>query len=188
MLPSQIPTYNDPTDFENGGATYPCNTQYMRYDGLQHKYFLTEEGLNYYGIDVERQYINPIPNKTRHFIELVTKKIYDTIYYKAGYQSFQVQCYRIATAPTAIYQDQYSFRKDFEKILVAQAQWIINNGDSSQYSYDNMENGQKVGTKPEEDWRTLNDISPEALRGLEYLGLLRWFTLVPNRRLDTDKY
>ena len=188
MLQSQIPTYNDPTDFESGNNTYPCNTQYMVYNGLEHKYYLTEEALSYYGIDVQRKYINPIPNKTQHFIRLVTKKIYDTINYKCGYQNFQVQTYRIAVAPKTIYQDQYAFRKAFEEILVSQARWLIDNGDSSQYSYDNMEKGQKIGTKPEEDWRNLSDISPEALRSLEYLGLLRWFTLTPNRTLDTTKY
>lgn len=188
MLQENVPYYNDPTDFEGGNNTYPCSTQYMVYNGLEHKYYLTEEALNHYGIDVQRKYINDVANKTEHFIRLVTKKIYDTINYKCGYQNFQVQTYRIATAPTAIYQDQYAFRKAFEEILVAQARWIIDNGDSAQYSYDNMEKGQKVGIKPEEDWRNLSDIAPESLRQLQYLGLLRWFTLAPNRRLDTDKY
>ena len=61
---SDIPTYNDPVDFEDGTTTYPCNTQFMVYNPLQHKYFLTEEALNYFGIDVERKYVSDNPNKT----------------------------------------------------------------------------------------------------------------------------
>ena len=78
---SDIPTYNDPVDFEDGTATYPCNTQFMVYNPLQHKYFLTEQALNYFGIDVERKYVSDNPNKTTEFIEKVTKKVYDYISY-----------------------------------------------------------------------------------------------------------
>ena len=85
-----VPVYNDPTDFIDGNNQYPCSTQYMVYDPLQHKYFLTEECLNYHGIDVERRYISSAPNKMREFIELVTKKIYDYIQYTAGWKNFQV--------------------------------------------------------------------------------------------------
>ena len=188
MTPEQIPTYNDPTDFVNGDVKYPCNTQYMVYDPYTHRYFLTEEGLNYYGIDVQRKYISNNRNKTKEFINKVSKKIYDYINYKAGYQNFQVQMYRIAVAPKTIYSDQYAFRKQFEEILIAEAQWLIDNGDSAKYSYDNMEKMQKVGTKPEEDWRNTSDIAPEAVRSLEFLGLTRWFSLIPFIRLDQDKY
>lgn len=188
MRQSDIPVYNDPTDFEDGTAKYPCSTQYMVYDGLKHKYYLTEEALNYYGIDVERKYIKPIPNKTQYFINLVTKKIYDLIYYKAGYQNFQVQSYRIATAPKAIYNDPYTFRKSFEEVLVSEAHWLINNGDSNEFSGYDLEKGEQNGIKPEESWDNLKDISPDAIRQLNAMGLLRWFTLTPNARLDTTKY
>lgn len=188
MTPEQIPTYKDPQDFMGGSATYPCNTQYMVYDPFTHRYFLTEEGLNYYGIDVERKYISSAKNKTREFINKVTKKIYDYINYKAGFVNFQVQMYRIATAPTNIYSDQYAFRKQFEQVLVAQAQWLIDNGDSAKYSYDNMEKMQKEKIKPEEDWRNTSDIAPEAVRTLDFLGLTRWFTLAPSRKPDINKY
>ena len=187
MQQSEIPFYKDPMDFD-GSNKYPCSTQFMVYNGMEHKYYLTEEGLNYYGIDVERKYINPVKNKTQHFIRLVSKKIYDYINYKAGIANFQVQMYRIAVAPTTIYSDQYAFRKAFEQILVDEAQWIIDNGDSAKYSYDNMERGERNGVKPEEDWRKDGDIAPESIRALEFLGLTRWFTLAPNLKLDINKY
>ena len=183
-----IPTYNDPTDFESGENTYPCNTQYMVYNGLTHKYFLTEKALNYAGLDVERRYIYAGQNKTQHFIELVTKKIYDYICYKAGWANFQVQMYRIATAPKQIIGDQYVFRKEFESVLLDEARWLIDNQDAAQYSAVDIEKGERNGKKPEEDWEDTSDIAVEAKRRLHFLGLDRWFTLAPNIRLDTEKF
>ena len=188
MIQANIPVYNDPTDFEGGNNTYPCSTQYMTYNGLVHKYFLTEEALNKAGIDVERRYIYNGQNKTEHFIELVSKKIYNYICYKAGWANFQVQLYRIATAPKQITGDQYTFRKEFENILLAEAQWLIDNQDSAQYSIADIEKGEKNGKKPEEDWEDTSDIAVEAKRQLHFLGLDRWFTLAPNRILDGNKY
>lgn len=185
MRQEDIPFYSDPDGF-NEESKYPCSSQYMIYDGLRHQYFLTEEGLNYYGLDVERKYIFSGNNKTRHFIELVTKKIYDTISYLSGFACYAVQQYRIATVPKYIYQDKYTFRKTFEQILVSQAQWILDNGDSARYLHTSV--AETKGEKPEERWRNLSDISPEALRSLESLGLTKWFTLTPNILLDINKY
>ena len=84
MKLSDIPVYNDPDDFQEGEVKYPCSTQYMVYNPLEHKYFLTEEALEYYGIDVQRKYVSDSPDKTREFIEKVTKKVYDYIAYKSG--------------------------------------------------------------------------------------------------------
>ena len=188
MKQIDIPVYNDPNDFENDNVTYPCSTQYMVYNGLVHKYYLTEEALNKAGIDVERKYIYNGQNKTQHFIELVSKKIYDYICYKAGWVNFQVQMYRIATAPKQMIGDQYAFRKEFENVLLAEARWLIDNQDSAQYSAVDIEKGEKNGKKPEENWEDTNDIAVEAKRQLKFLGLDRWFTLAPNWRVDTNKY
>lgn len=187
MKQELIPTYRDFEDF-NEDSLYPCNTQYMVYNGMLHKYFLTEEALAYNNIDVERKYVSDSPNKMREFIEKVTKKVYDYIRYKSGWQNFQVQMYRIATSQNSVCGDKYSFRKEFENILLYEAKWLINNGDSAEYSFANMEQGQVMGINPQEEWRNNLDISPEVKRSLEYLGLSRWFTLAPNIRLDNNKY
>ena len=187
MIQANVPFYNDPNGFD-GSEKYPCSTQYMFYNGLTHKYYLTEEALNQAGIDVERRYIYNGQNKTQHFIEIVSKKIYDYICYKAGWANFQTVMYRIATAPKNVTGDSYAFRKEFESILLAEAQWLIDNQDSAQYSAEDMEKGKNNGVKPEEEWENTSDIAVEAKRKLHFLGLDRWFTLVPNRRLDTTKY
>lgn len=188
MKKSEVPFYNDPVDFEEGENNYPCSTQYMTYDPLQHKYYLTEECLNLHGVDVERLYISNSPNKMQEFINLVTKKIYDYIQYKAGWKNFQVMLYRIAVCPRQIYQDPYTFRKQFEEVLILQAKYMISNGNSTKFSFLNLETNELSGKKPENDWRLNADISPEAIRSLDFTGLTRWFALPAYYRLDTDKY
>lgn len=188
MKKEDIPFYNDPTDFENGGNSYPCDTQFMVYNPMMHKYYLTEQALNYYGIDFERKYISDNPNKARELIEKTTKKIYDTIQYLSGWQNFETQMYRIAISHSKACRDEYFFRKQFELALVEQAKYIINSGDPLQYSQENMEAGQAKPLLPEEKMRNLSDISPEALRTLESLGLTRWFVLGQIAILDKNKY
>jgi hypothetical protein len=184
---SDIPVYNDPTDFDGNEVKYPCNTQFMVYNPLQHKYFLTEEALNYYGIDVARKYISDNTNKTREFIEKVTKKVYDYIAYKSGWKLLSVQQFRIATAQGKMY-DHYEYRKQFEMALVAQAKYLLVDGDSANYSINNLESGVFDRTKPEEDFMDTGDIAPETKRTLHFLGLDRWFSVVQYGRLNTDEY
>lgn len=124
MKREDIPTYKDPDGFEKENRKYPCNTQYMVYNPLLHRYYLTPQGLLYYGIDAERYYVSTNPNKVQELIEKTSKKVYDYIQYRAGRRSYQVQLYRIATAPASIYPDQYYMRKQFEEALAEQARWI----------------------------------------------------------------
>lgn len=188
MRLNQVPFYKDPMDFGDGDNQYPCSTQYMVYDPLRHKYFLTEEGLTYHGVDVERRYISNSPNKMREFIELVTDTVYDYIQYKAGWKNFQVMLYRIATVPRQIYQDPYTFRQQFEEVLLLQAKFIIENGVSTNYSAVNLMKGKQTVQPPENDYRDNSAVSPRAINKLDFMGLTKWFTLQPFIRIDTDKY
>lgn len=188
MKQIDIPFYSDPDDFRDGDNKYPCSTQFMHYDGLQHKYFLTEECLNYHGIDVERRYISGSNNKMREFISLVTQCIYDYIQYKSGWRTFQVMLYRIATVPEQIYQDKYIFRKQFEEVLILQAKYLIENGCSANYSGVNISRGKESGINPELEFRDNSHVSPLAVTKLDFMGLTRWFMLPSCIRLDTEKY
>lgn len=188
MTKDQVPVYKDPIDFENGVNSYPCSTQFMVYDPLQHKYFLTEEALNLHGVDVERRYISNSPNKMKEFIKLVTDTVYDYIQYKAGWKNFQVMLYRIAVAPRQIYQDPYTFRKQFEEVLLIQAQYLIENGVSSNYSAVNLVKGKPKAEAPENEYRDNSSVSPRAINKLDFMGLTRWFSLQQFVRLDTNKY
>ena len=188
MKQSDVPFYHDPTGFENGENQYPCSTQFMTYNPMQHKYFLTEEALNLNGIDVERKFISSNPNKMQEFIGLVTSTIYDYIQYKAGWRNFQVMLYRIATCPKQIYQDPYTFRKQFEEVLLIQAKYIIDNGVSADYSAVDLSNGKAAAGAPEDTFRDTSYVAPRAINKLEFMGLLRWFSMPYMIRLDTEKY
>lgn len=187
MKYSDIPNYTDPTDFLNDENTYPCNTQYMVYNPLDHKYYLTEEALNYYGIDVERKYVGSEPNKKQIFIQLVTKKVYDYIAYKSGWKCFMLQQYRIAKSTGKMF-DKYQFRKEFQNALISQAKFLIENGDSARFSINNLENGVADMSKPEDVFMDTGDISNETKRTLNFLGLDRWFTLGQHIRINKDEY
>ena len=188
MKREDIPTYNDPEGFEDGENKYPCNTKYMVYNPMLHRYYLTTAGLLNYGIDAERFYVSTNPNKVQELIEKTSKKVYDYIQYRAGRRSYQVQLYRIATAPPTIYPDQYYMRKQFEEALAEQARWIVECGDSAKWSRVNMETTEEniMPIKPEDQVRDTSDMAKETIRTLETLGVLRWINY--NGRLDLNKY
>ena len=155
MKKEDIPVYNDPEDFINRDVKYPCDTQYMIYDPLVHKYFLTPEGLSYYGIDAERRYSTSASNKAEELCRLATKKVYDTINYKVGIRLYPVVQYRIAVAPKALYMEPYVMRKQFEEALAAEAKYLCENGDSARYSRANFETLQTSKLSAEERIRNL---------------------------------
>lgn len=185
MRKEDIPYYNDAEDFENGGNKYPCDTQYMVYNPMLHRYYLTPDGLNKYGIDAERLYVSNNPNKVQELIEKTSKKVYDYIQYKSGVKCYPLMMYRIATAPTVIYPDQYYMRKQFEEALAEQARWLCENGDSARYSFVNIASGKVEQSEVERD---NSDIAKETIRTLETLNLTRWFAVSPNVYLDNSKY
>ena len=189
MKKADVPFYNDPEDFINGNNKFPCDTQYMVYNPLLHRYYLTPAGLMYYGIDAERQYATTNPNKVQELIQKTSKKVYDYIQYKAGRKCYQVQMYRIATAPKTIYPDQYYMRKQFEEALAEQARKIIESGDSARYSRTNFENEQgEAIVKPEDQMRDTSDMAKETIRTLETLGLTRWFKVPEFLYLNLDEF
>lgn len=162
MKKEDIKFYYDPDEFEDGNAIYPCDTQFMVYNPMLHRYFLTIEALQHYGLDAERRYISDSPNKVKELIEKTSKKVYDYINYKAGFSRYQVMMYRIATAPKTIYPDQYFMRKQFELALVDQARFLIENGDSARVGRYNAEaEMQPPPLRPDDN--VLDNSSPEVI-------------------------
>ena len=186
MRKEDIPYYNDDTDFMGGENSYPCDTQYMVYNPMLHRYYLTAEGLNKYGIDAERMYASTSQNKVQELIEKTSKKVYDYIQYKAGMKCYQTMMYRIAVAPTIIYPDQYYMRKQFEEALAEQARFLCENGDIAKYSFVDIQKGKPEPT--DDRLRDTTDIAPETKRTLDTLNLTRWFTLGQYTPLDKSKY
>lgn len=188
MKKEDIKFYFDPDGF-SGNVTYPCDTQFMVYNPLLHRYYLTVEALQNYGLDAERRYISDNPDKINELIEKTSKKVYDYINYKAGFSRYQIMMYRIATAPKTIYPDQYFMRKQFEQALIDQAKFIIENGDSARIGRYNPESEMpQAPLKPEDTIREFTDMSPECMRTLDSLNLTRWFNVGRFTNPDLTKY
>ena len=188
MKKEDVPFVLDPDGFTEN-TTFPVSTQYMVYNPLLHRYYLTEAGLSRYNIDANRKYITDSPNKVQELIEKTSKKIYDYIQYKAGRKCYHIQMYRIAAAPKTIYPDQYFMRKQFEEVLADQARYLVESGDSARYSRASIDaDGEAMPVRPEDAVRDTSDISPEAIRTLETLGLTRWFKVPQFTPLDYTKF
>ena len=76
----------------------------------------------------------------------------------------------------------------FERALVEQAKFLIENGDSARYSAYKMEQAEKQPLKPEETFMQDSDIATETKRILEFLGLTRWFTLGQMSVLNQEEF
>jgi hypothetical protein len=98
--------------------------------------------------------------------------------------------YRIATAPKTIYPNQYAMRKQFEEALVAQAKFLVDNGDSAEISTFRLTPDKPHPNKdfPQEVFRDESDMSPDCARNLETLGLLRWFRIGQFVRIDMNLF
>ena len=84
--------------------------------------------------------------------------------------------------------DKYAVRKEFEKALVSEAQYLIENGDSAKFAKEDLEKAIYETSKPEDKFMDTSDIAPETKRTLNFLGFDRWFSLVQIRRLNKDEY
>lgn len=186
MKKEDVPVYNDPDDFIRLGddAKFPCDTQYMEYNPMLHRYSLTVQGLQYYGVDISVLQADEL----NLFIDKVSKKVYDYIQYRSGWRGYQVQMYRIATAPKTIYPNQYYMRKQFEQALAEQARFLIENGDSAMVSSYRLTETPRPPNPPHSLHRDTSDIAPETIRTLETLGLTRWFMPAQFIRLDPNKF
>ena len=171
MTKKDIPVYSDPDSFEELAvrAKYPCTTEYMEYDPLLHRYFLTVQTLQNYGIDAENAYTSDRPQKTRQFIEEVTEDVYGVIMRLAPF-NYRYHCAQIAQAHSVQFGDRYTARKQFEKALVYQAVYKLDNIDVRDVSGIDLENGNSIYYKQLR--KELRHISPKTLDILHGLGVL----------------
>ena len=107
-----IPFYDDmPTN-----AIYPCDTERMRYDKDDHRYYLTEAALSHYGIDCE-------PNEIKKLLWTTTDHIYSYIAVMAQ-TKYNLMCYRIAKSYFGRVKTPKEGRIEFERMLLKQAEFI----------------------------------------------------------------
>ena len=113
-----IPFYDTiPSD-----AKYPCDTVRMKYNKEDHRYYLTEAGLSYHGIDCA-------PQKTKKLIMTASDHIYSYIEIMAQ-TKYNLMCYRIAKSFFGRFKSEREGRLEFERKLAAQADYINEYGDA----------------------------------------------------------
>lgn len=171
MKRKDIPDYMDPSDFEMlaENAKYPCSTERMTYDPLLHKYFITQDALLDFGVDVGDDYDSDNTNKVRQFIEEVTEDVYGVMMRLAPF-NYEYNCYLVAQSLSRQYPSRYAARKQFEKALLYQAQYKVRNIDVRDFSGVDIENGKNLSRQTLQ--RELRHISPKTLDILRGLGLL----------------
>lgn len=113
-----VPFYDDiPLD-----AIYPCHTARMRYDKDEHRYYLTEAALSYYGIDCE-------PQDVKRLLRTATDHVYGYIAITAQ-TKYNLMCYRIAKSFFGRVKTPKEGRLEFERMLARQAEFINDYGDA----------------------------------------------------------
>ena len=104
------------------GAKFPCDTATMRYDKSDHRYYLTDAAIEYYGIDCEQREI-------KRLIRTATDHIYSYITIMAQ-TKYNLMCYRIAKSFFGRVRTEKEGRLEFERILLKQAEYINDFGDA----------------------------------------------------------
>lgn len=105
-----VPTYTEEQLQNLPQLVFPYSDKYMVYDKRTHQYFLTNEALIEYGIDIDQ---NESPNKIKTFIRDVTNAVYSAIKIKAGNINYPKMMYRIAKGYGVPSLSQYDFRNQF---------------------------------------------------------------------------
>ncbi len=103
-------------------AQYPCDTELMRYDKNDHRYYLTDVAIEHYDIDCE-------PNEIKRLIRTATDHIYSYIAIMAQ-TKYNLMCYRIAKSLFGRVKTAREGRLEFERMLVKQAEFINDFGDA----------------------------------------------------------
>lgn len=103
-------------------AQYPCDTERMRYDKDDHRYYLTEAALSHYGIDCE-------PTEIKKIIWTATDHIYSYIAIMAQ-TKYSLMCYRIAKSFFGRAKTANEGRLEVERMLAKQAEFINDFGNA----------------------------------------------------------
>lgn len=172
----------DPENFMQEGLriSYPVSTQYMTYNPLTHRYYLTIEALDEHSIDYEA-YSDAL-NKAQDFINEVTNDLYGLMLDVAPF-NFQYNTYLVASS-RSYHFDRYTARKMFEEALIAQARYKMDNLDVRRINGVDIENNNQIYHKVLR--KEHRHISPIAIEKLKGLGLL-FNGLIPGKEFINYK-
>lgn len=103
-------------------AQYPCDTERLVYNKDDHRYYLTEAAIAYYGIDCD-------PQGVKKLIRTATEHIYAYIQVTAK-TNYNLMCYRIAKSLFGKFKSEREGRLEVERMLARQAEYINDFGDA----------------------------------------------------------
>ena len=103
-------------------AQYPCDTERLRYDKSDHRYYLTDAALEYYGVLCDAQ-------EAKRLIRTATDHVYSYIAIMA-LTKYNLMSYRLAKSLFGRVKTPREGRLELERMLVKQAEYINDFGDA----------------------------------------------------------
>ena len=167
--------YNAPTytqdqlaNLNENEIQYPYSDEYMVYDGLTHQYRLTRKAFEEKGINLQTKLPNGNnPDAINNFLHDLQTKVYTHIYDSCKSTKNQID-YLIAKRGLRT-MDIAEYRDTFKRMMLAEGEYLISNGDISSVSgvdLDTMQNMSiDVVRRQNRDW------DKDALAMCNMLGL-----------------
>lgn len=152
---------------DNDEVVYPYTDEYATYLGRYHQYELTRKYFEERGISLEKELSGSSPTKIQEFLSYLRIKFYNYIYSHSKSQRKLIN-YMIARRGISGF-DMYEYRNDFLEAMFMEGEYLLKNGDISQFSgvdIDTMQN-MSIDVIKNQD----RDFSLDAKRKLVQLGL-----------------
>lgn len=149
---------------------YPFSDDDATYIGLDHQYELTSKYFQERGRNLEIEISGNDPDKVKHFLKDLRRKVYSKIY-NTNKSTRQQLNYMIAKRGIYGYTP-YEYRQSFLEAMFIEGEYLLDNGDISSISgvdFDTMQNMSNDVMRNQE-----RDFHKDAVEMLKTLGL-RYF-------------
>lgn len=149
---------------------YPFSDDDATYVGLDHQYELTSKYFQERGRNLEIEISGNDPDKVKHFLKDLRRKVYSRIY-NTNKSTRQQLNYMIAKRGIYGYTP-YEYRQSFLEAMFIEGEYLLDNGDISSISgvdFDTMQNMSNDVMRNQE-----RDFHKDAVEMLKTLGL-RYF-------------
>ena len=154
---------------------YPFSDKDATYKGLEHQYELTSKYFEERGRNLQVEIEGNSPDKVKHFLEALRRKVYTKIYSQSKSSRRQMN-YLIAKKGLNGYS-KYEYREAFLEMMFIEGEYLLDNGDISSVAgidLDTMQNmSEDVMRNQERDFHK-DCIAMMKTLGLRYFGRYRF--------------
>lgn len=154
---------------------YPFSDKDAEYKGLEHQYELTSKYFEERGRNLEVEIEGNAPDKVKHFLSYLRRKVYTKIYNQSKSSRRQMN-YLIAKKGLWGYS-KYEYREAFLEMMFIEGEYLLDNGDISSVAgvdLDTMQNmSEDVMRNQERDFHK-DCIEMMKTLGLRYYGKYRF--------------